>query len=69
MDNEQKLFDVLKKASAPALNKDALAIHYGDGAWINKQRMIEDLKDLKERILTFNDLYVVDQLIEKIEKL
>lgn len=75
MDNEQKLFDTLKKASAPsfdmskAFNKDTIAIHYGDGAWINKQKMLEDLKELKEKILTFNDLYVIDQLINKIEKL
>ena len=70
MDNEQKLFEALKKASAPVLDKDnTLAIHYGDGAWINKQKMIEDLIDLKERILTYHDLYVVDQLIEKIKKL
>ena len=71
MDNEQKLFEALKKASAsaPVFDKDALAIHYGDGAWINKQRMLEDLKELKEKILTFHDLYVIDQLINKIEKL
>ena len=69
MSNETKLFEALKKASAPAFSKDTLAIHYGDDAWINKQKMLEDLKDLKERILTFHDLYVVDQLIEKIEKL
>ena len=69
MDNEQKLFEALKKASAPALDKNALAIHYGDGAWINKQRMLEDLEELKEKILTYHDLYVIDQLIKKIEKL
>lgn len=69
MDNEQKLFEALKKASAPAFNKDTLAIHYGDDAWINKQRMLKDLRELKEKILTFNDLYVIDQLINKIEKL
>lgn len=72
MDKKTNLFDALKKASAassPFLDKDTLAIHYGDGAWINKQRMLEDLKDLKERVLTFHDLYVIDQLIEKIEKL
>lgn len=70
MDNETKLFEALKKASVPVFDKDdTLAIHYGDGAWINKQKMLEDLKELKERILTFHDLYVIDQLIEKIEKL
>lgn len=69
MDNEQKLLDVLKKASAPAFDKDALAIHYGDGAWINKQKMLEDLKELKEKILVCHNLYAIDLLIEKIEKL
>ena len=70
MDNETKLLEALKKTSSPFLDKDnTLAIHYGDGAWINKQKMLEDLKDLKERILTYHDLYVIDQLIEKIEKL
>ena len=70
MDNETKLLEGLKKASAPVLDKDnTLAIHYGDGAWINKQKMLEDLKELKDKILTFNDLYVIDQLINKIEKL
>ena len=73
MDNEQKLLEALKKASSassPFLDKDnTLAIHYGDGAWINKQKMLEDLEELKEKILTYHDLYVIDQLIEKIKKL
>lgn len=69
MDNETKLLEALKKTSSPFLDKNTIAIHYGDAAWINKQRMLEDLKDLKERVLTFHDLYVIDQLIEKIEKL
>ena len=70
MDNEQKLFDALKKASAPVLDKDnTLAIHYGDGAWIKKQLIIEELNKLNEAILKYHDLYVIDQLIEKIKKL
>lgn len=69
MDNETKLFEALKKASAPALDKNTIAIHYGDGAWINKQRMLEDLEELKEKILVCHNLYAIDLLIEKIEKL
>lgn len=69
MDNETKLLEALKKTPSPFLDKDTIAIHYGDAAWINKQRMIVDLKELKEKILTYHDLYVIDQLIEKIEKL
>lgn len=69
MDNETKLLEALKKTSSPFLDKDTIAIHYGDAAWINKQRMIEDLEELKEKILTCRNLYAIDLLIEKIEKL
>lgn len=69
MDNETKLLEALKKTSSPFLDKNTIAIHYGDCTWVNKQRMIGDLKELKEKILTYHDLYVIDQLIEKIEKL
>lgn len=69
MDNETKLFDALKKTSSPFLDKNTIAIHYGDAAWINKQRMLEDLEELKEKILTCRNLYAIDLLIEKIEKL
>lgn len=72
MDKKTNLFDALKKVSAdssPFLDKNTLAIHYGDVTWINKQRMIEDLKELKEKILACRNLYAIDLLIEKIEKL
>lgn len=72
MDNETKLLEGLKKASAssPFLDKDnTLVIHYGDGTWINKQLIIEELNKLNEAILKYRDLYVIDQLIEKIKKL
>lgn len=69
MDNEQKLFDTLKKTSATTFDKDTLAIHYGDGVWINKQKMLEDLEELKEKILTYHDLHVINLLIEKLNNL
>lgn len=69
MDNESKLLKAIKESKEPFLNKDTIAIHYGDCTWINKQRMLRDLEELKEKILTYRDLYVIDQLIKKIEKL
>ena len=75
MSNETKLFETLKKASSttfdknPFLDKNTLAIHYGDCTWINKKRIVEDLKELKEKILACRNLYAIDLLIEKIEKL
>lgn len=68
MDNETKLLEALKKTSSSTFDKDTLSIHYGDGIWINKKIILEELKELKEKILTYHDLYVIDQLINKIEK-
>ena len=68
-DNEIKLMEALKKKSVQTFDKDMLAIHNGNGAWINKKRIIEELKELKEKILKCHDLYVIDLLINKIEKL